>query len=66
MTKAKAKAKRAVETLVNAAYQRHFNCVSVNMMDLSKIMDVGRKALAAGENLDEAMIGAVAVFRKDK
>jgi len=60
------KAAKAIETAVEAAYSKHFNQVPVNMMDLGKIMNVGRDALKAGQDLDAAMIGAVAKFRQDE
>ena len=59
------KADKAIDARVEAAYSKHFDCVSVNIMDLSKIMNIGRDALIAGRNLDTAMIAAVAKFRQN-
>jgi len=57
--------KKKIDAAVEAAYQRHFDRVPVNMMDLPKIMNIGRNALANGEDLDAAMAAAVPQFRKD-
>lgn len=59
------KAAKAIENAVAAAYYKHFNCVQVDVMDLGKIMNVGRDALKSGSNLDDAMIAAVAQYRQD-
>lgn len=59
------KAEKLVDAQVDAAYQRHFDRVPVNMMDLSKIMNVGRAAIAEGRDLDEVMSAAVPQFRQD-
>jgi len=59
------KAEKLIDALVQIAYSRHFDRVQVNMMDLGKIMDVGRNALREGRDLDEAMKAAVPQFRQD-
>lgn len=59
------KAAKAIENAVHEAYNKHFNCVPVDMMDLGKIMNVGRDALKTGANLDDAMIAAVATYRQN-
>jgi len=59
------KADKAIEKAVEAAYGRHFEGVQVNMMDLSKIMNIGRDALLNGKDLDAAMSAAVAQFRQN-
>jgi hypothetical protein len=62
----RSKAEKAVDAVVEAAYQRHFDRVPVNMMDLPKIMNVGRTALAEGRDIDAAMAAAVPQFRQDR
>jgi hypothetical protein len=59
------KEEKWVENQVQAAYSKHFNRVQVNMMDLGKIMDIGKAALKEGRDLDEAMIAAVAQYRQN-
>lgn len=59
------KTEKAINALVQAAYSKHFDRVQVNMMDLCKIMDIGRNALREGCDLDEAMIAAVAKYRQN-
>lgn len=59
------KAERAAEALVEAAFKKHFYRVPVNMMDIGKIMDIGRNALKTGQDLDAAMIAAVPQFRQN-
>ena len=63
----KTKADKAIDQQVEAAYNKHFNRVPVNMMDLSKIMKIGREALQNGgvEELDRDMAAAVAKYRTD-
>ena len=61
----KTKAEKAIDTAVEKAYGRHFDHVPVNMMDLSKIMNIGRDAIRAGRDLDMAMAAAVPQFRQD-
>ncbi len=56
---------KELDRQVEAAYSRHFDCVQVNMMDLTKIMMIGRNALREGRDLDEAMSAAVAQYRKN-
>ena len=60
----KTKAEKAADKLVEQAYYRHFDRVQVNIMDLGKIMNIGRTAIAEGRDLDEAMAGAVDTFRQ--
>jgi hypothetical protein len=57
------KEEKAIDKQVEKAYYKHFDCVQVNMMDLTKIMNVGRNALKEGRDLDEAMAAAVETFR---
>jgi len=59
------KADKAIDKQVEAAYGKHFSYVQVNMMDLSKIMNAGRNALKAGEDLDAAMIAAREKYRQN-
>ena len=59
------KADRAIEDRVNAAFSKHANCVQFNIMDLGKVTDAGRDALRAGNDLDAAMIAAVAQYRQN-
>ena len=60
-----AMSKKAIENAVNEAYRKHFDCVPVNMMDLGKIMDIGRDAILEGRDLDTAMAAAVTEYRKN-
>lgn len=59
------KAERAAEALVEAAYQKHFDRIPVNMMDLGAIHKIGRNALKTGQDIDAAMIAAVPKFRQN-
>jgi hypothetical protein len=62
------RADKAIDEQVQAAYSRHFDRVPVNMMDLPKIMKVGRQALTASppQDIDAAMSAAVTQFRTDR
>jgi len=59
------KAEKAIDKAVQTAYSKHFDCIQVNMMDLSKIMNIGRDAIKAGRDLDMAMAAAVPKFRQN-
>lgn len=59
------KAAKVIEDQVEAAFKRHANCVQINIMDLSNVMNAGRKAIMAGQSLDEAMMAAVAKYRQN-
>lgn len=77
-TKVAAKAPKAAPKLkgkkldeaISKAYYRHGDRVQVNMMDIGKIYDAGKKAYEAADTaeaaeaaLDEAMIAAIAKYR---
>lgn len=59
------KAAKLIETQVEAAFTKYGERVQFDMMDLGKIMNAGRDAIRAGESVDEAMIAAVARYRKN-
>lgn len=63
---------KKLDDAISKAYYRHGNGVQVNIMDIGKIYDAGKAAYeaaatleAAEAALDEAMIAAIAKFRKN-
>ena len=54
---------KAIEDTVNAAFTKHSSCVQINVMDLGKISDLGRAAGRAGENIETAIVAAIAKYR---
>lgn len=65
MAKRKTKAEKAIENAVDAAYKKHGNGVQVNIYDIGKILDAGRDAGAAGNDIDEAVKNAIAQYRQN-
>ena len=71
--KAPAKLKgKKLDDAISKAYYRNGNNVQVNMMDIGKIYDAGKKAYEAADTveaadaaLDEAMKAAIAKYRQN-
>jgi len=57
------KAEKLIDKQVEAAYSKHGHGVQINVMDLSKVMNAGRDAIKAGQNLDDVMLAALAKYR---
>jgi hypothetical protein len=55
---------KQIDQAVEAAFYRHGNHVQFNIMDLSKIHRAGVEAVKAGQDLDTAMLAAVAKYRQ--
>jgi len=54
-----------IDDLIDQAYRLYGNNVQVNMMDIPKIFRAGREAIAKGENLQDAVKAAIALYRKN-
>ena len=59
------KAEKLIDTVVEAAYGRNCSGVQFDIFDVGKVMDAGRAAARAGTSVDDAMIAAVAKYRKN-
>jgi hypothetical protein len=59
--------KKAIENAINESFSRHGNHVQFDIMDLGKISDAGRAAVAIGglEAIDEAVKSAIQTYRKN-
>lgn len=55
--------KNARDRLIEAAYRRHGSGVTIDLFSIPKIFAVGHAAIAAGEDLDAAIVGAIARYR---
>jgi hypothetical protein len=60
------KEEKAREKAIEAAFYRHGNGIPINIMNLSKISEAGRKALQEGTDLDTAVKAAIELYREDK
>ena len=63
---------KKLDDAISAAYYRHGKGVQINIMDITKIYDAGKKAYEAAATveeadkaLDEAMQAAISQFRKN-
>lgn len=54
--------KKAAERLSDAAFRKH-GVHKYNIMDLGKIMEAGRDAALAGQDVDQAVIAACEKYR---
>jgi hypothetical protein len=56
---------KKIDRLIELAYYRTCSGVVINVMDIGKVFTEGRRAYAAGENLDAAVAAFVATIRKN-
>ena len=61
----KTKAQKALDAVIDASFKKNGNCIQFNIFDLSKIHRAGEVAAAAGQDIDAAIIAAIAVYRKN-
>ena len=61
----KSKADKLIDAEINKIYCQTFSGVQVNIMELPKIFQVGKKAYLAGEDIKAAMIAYVETIRKN-
>lgn len=59
------KAEKLIDRQIEAAYRRTCCGVQINIMDISKVFAEGRKALAEGRALDEAIPAFVETIRQN-
>jgi len=62
---AEKRAARQADKAVEAAYYRTCRGVQIDVMDIGKVFAAGRQALAAGQDLDAAIVAFVATIRKN-
>ena len=65
MAKRKTKAEKAAETAAHDAFKRNVKGAVFNVMNLSPMMRGVEAAAMAGEDVDAAMIAAVAEYREN-
>ncbi len=53
---------KTMDLMIEKAWRRIGAGVAIDIMDISKVFDIGREALRAGEELDAAMLRAVVLF----
>jgi pyruvate-formate lyase len=57
------KQEKQIDNLVEAAFNQHGHHIQFNVMDLGKIHRAGVDAVKAGQDLDAAMLAAIAQYR---
>jgi hypothetical protein len=57
------KQEKQIDNLVEAAFNRHGHNIQFNIMDLGKIHKAGVEAVKTGQDLDTAMLAAIAQYR---
>jgi hypothetical protein len=55
----------AIDRQVEAMYYRIASGVQIDVMDIGKVFDAGRTAIAAGEDLEAALRAIVAQLRRN-
>lgn len=56
---------REIEHEIDRLFYKHGANVQFNVMDLSKITQAGKQAHAAGQDIEPAIIAAIAAVRKN-
>lgn len=59
------KEEKARDHLIEQTYYRHGSGVQINVMDIGKVFEMGRAAMNAGQDLDQAIKDAIAKFRQN-
>ena len=65
MSPAEKRAAKKIDEQINRAYVTKCSGVQIDIMDISKVFDVGRKALSEGRDLDTAIVEFVQTIRKN-
>ena len=55
---------KRIEAECDAAFKKHSNRNPIDMFDIGKVLDAGRDAAKAGQNVEEAIIAAFAQYSK--
>jgi hypothetical protein len=61
----KAKAAKLIDREIEAAYYRRCSGIEINVMDIGKVFDAGRKAHAEGADVEAAIVAFVETIRKN-
>lgn len=61
----KSKQEKRIDDMVEAAFYKHGSNIQFNIMDLGKIHKAGVDALLAGQDLDAAILAAIASYRQN-
>lgn len=64
-TKPKKLTKKALDAQIESFYYKHGQGVEISVMDITKLFNDCRKAYADAEDLEQAVIAAVAKYRKN-
>jgi hypothetical protein len=59
MASKKTKAEKHIDKQIEAVYREHCSGVQINMLDIPKVFDEGRKAIAEGRDLKTAIVDFV-------
>lgn len=54
-----------IERRIDESYRRNCAGVQIDIMDIGKVFAAGRRAIAAGEDLDSAIVAFVATIRRN-
>ena len=57
---------KRIDAVICDAFHRYGHGITIDVMDLPKLMDAGRAAGKAGEDIDAAIIAGLKLYRKDK
>lgn len=60
----KSKAEAKADRMIESVYRENCDSIPIDMMDIPRVFDVGRKALAEGRDLKTAIVEFVETIRK--
>mgnify|MGYP001568996983 CR=1 FL=1 len=56
---------KLIDAQINTIYCRRCSGIQINMLDISRVFAVGRKALLAGEDAEAAIVAFVETIRQN-
>lgn len=65
MTRKEKQAAKALDDMIDAIYRKNCNGIQINMMDISKVFEEGRRAFRANEDVEKAVVAFVQTIRKN-
>jgi hypothetical protein len=61
----KSKAEKVLDKEIERLYYENCSGVQINIFDISKVFEAGRKAYAEGKDMKDAIISCVQAIRKN-
>ncbi len=65
MTRAEKMAQKKQDKQIEQVYYANCSGIQINMMDIPRVFDVGRRAIASGVDLKQAIVAFVDSIRKN-